>query len=667
MVNDNDRMGADRLPSFDRVRGWARSTREHLPLEHLRGDLKGLRDQLRRFRDRVEPAVSDRFKSSWPAVQAGWRQLTAPSESAVPAPAVADEPRSTVRAYRNAFIGLGVASGLINVLMLTVPIFMLQIYDRVLPSRSLPTLVGLGLLAVAMLAFQGLLDLLRGRLLLRVGRGLNERLSGRVFEAVMRLPLQKHTTGDGLQPIRDLDNVRSFTASVGLVAFLDLPWMPLYVVVCFLFHPWMGISVLVGAILICSLTLVTEKTARAPSQATAAIAASRHVLAESARRNAAVIHALGMRGRMTALWTDVNERYLATHQSASDLVTAFGSLSRVLRMAVQCAVLAVGAYLVINQEATAGIMLAATILSARALAPVELAIANWKSFVTARQSWRHLADVFAAVPPVKPQIELPLPARNLRLVSVTVVPPAAAAAALHDVSFSLAAGQVLGVIGPSGSGKSALARALVGIWRPVRGTLRLDAATLDQWNADARGRFIGYLPQEIDLFDGTVAQNIARFDPKADPTRLITAAIAAGVHEIILRLPQGYESHVGEGGSLLSGGQRQRIALARALYGDPFLMVLDEPNSNLDTAGEQALTRAIQSIRARRGVAIVIAHRPNIVAVADQLLVLNEGRMQAFGPRENVLAQLRPTPPAQPAAQPTEAHAVTAASRRKAR
>jgi ATP-binding cassette subfamily C protein len=308
---------------------------------------------------------------------------------------------------------------------------------------------------------------------------------------------------------------------------------------------------------------------------------------------------------------------------------------------MQSAVLAIGAYLVINQQATAGIMLAATILSARALAPVELAIGNWKGFLAARQSWRHLGEVLAAVPLLERQIELPLPTRNLRVISVTVVPPGAGAAALHEVSFSLVAGNVLGVIGPSGSGKSSLARAIVGVWKSARGTIRLDAATLDQWNPDAIGRFIGYLPQEIDLFEGTVAQNISRFEPDVDPTRLIAAATAAGIHDVILRLPRGYKTEVGEDGALLSGGQRQRIALARALYGDPFLVVLDEPNSNLDTPGEQALTRAIHGIRARHGIAIVIAHRPNIVAAADQLLVLNEGRVQAFGPRDQILQQLQ--------------------------
>jgi PrtD family type I secretion system ABC transporter len=379
---------------------------------------------------------------------------------------------------------------------------------------------------------------------------------------------------------------------------------------------------------------------RGPSRASVALAASRHALAEAARRNAGLLHALGMRQRIGRVWSKANETYLHQQQIVSDMVGEFGSLSRVLRIVMQSAVLGVGAYLVINQQTTAGVMLAATILSARALAPVELAIANWKSFVTARQSWRRLSEILAAVPNEVDRISLPNPARNLRVTAVTLVPPGMGAAALHEVSFTINAGSALGVIGPSGSGKSSLARALVGIWKPVRGAIRFDGATLDQWSPDVLGSFIGYLPQEVDLFDGTVADNISRFESEADPSKLIAAAIAADVHNVILRLPQGYKTQVGESGVMLSGGQRQRIAFARALYGDPFLVVLDEPSSNLDAVGEQALTRAIRAVRARGGIAIIIAHRPSAVAAVDHILVLNEGRVQAFGARDEILHQV---------------------------
>ena len=592
------------------------------------------------------------------SLSAGWQRLLTVRTIRPDAVLPRGELRAAIADYRSALIGIAVASGLINLLSLTGPIFMLQVYDRVLPSRSVPTLLGLALLALVLFGFQGLLDMLRGRILVRIGRALDQKLSPRVFDIVTRLPLRSRPAGDGLQSMRDLDNVRSFMSSAGLTAFFDLPWMPLYVAVCFLFHPWMGFTVLIGAVVICSLALLTEAVTRGPSQASVALAASRRALAEAARRNAALLQALGMRHRIGRLWAKANDDYLQKQQTTYDMVGELGGLSRVLRVILQSGVLGVGAYLVISQEATAGVMLAATILSARALAPAELAIANWKPFITARQSFGRLSETLAALPPEQDEMSLPDPMRNLRVTSITLVPPGMGAAALHEVSFTLAAGSALGVIGPSGSGKTSLARALVGVWRPVRGAIRLDGATLDQWSQDVLGRFIGYLPQEVELFDGTVAENIARFEPEADPTKLIAAATAAGVHDVILRLPQGYKTQVGEGGAALSGGQRQRIALARALYGDPFLVVLDEPNSNLDALGEEALTRAIRAVRARAGIAVVIAHRPSAVAAVDHILVLNEGRVQAFGARDRILQQLRQPAPA-PAAVAAEAQAAS--------
>src|SRR5262245_30030851 len=336
---------------------------------------------------------------------------------------MAGELRAAICAFHGALVGVGIATGLVNLLSLTGPLFMLQVYDRVLPSRSVPTLVGLALLVLVLFAFQGLLDLLRGRILLRIGRGLDERLAPRVFELVMRTPLlPARPGGDALQPIRDLDSIRSFISSMGLTAFFDLPWMPLYVAVCFLFHPAMGLTVVLGALLITSLTLITDLLTRGPSRAAVALAAPRHKLAEAARRNAALVQALGMRRRITAQWLETSDGYLASQQAANDMVTGLGSLSRVLRVIMQSLVLGVGAYLVINQEATAGVMLAATILAARALAPVDLAIANWKSFVTARQSWARLAQALIAVPAEEEWIGLPAPSRSLRLTAVTMVP-----------------------------------------------------------------------------------------------------------------------------------------------------------------------------------------------------------------------------------------------------
>jgi PrtD family type I secretion system ABC transporter len=386
------------------------------------------------------------------------------------------------------------------------------------------------------------------------------------------------------------------------------------------------------------------------------ISASRREIAETMRRNADAVHALGMRQRMTKRWVSRDAAFLDGQEYGADIAAGFGSLSRMLRTALQSGVLALGAYLVINQETTAGVMLAATILSMRALAPVELVIINWKAFVNARQSWRRLSDLLTSLPARETPIPLPRPARELRLANVSVIPPGAATAAVHDVSFTIHAGGALGLIGPSASGKSSLARALVGVWKPARGVIRLDGATPEQWDSDVLGRFVGFLPQEVELFAGTVAQNITRFAAEIDAGALMAAAVAADVHDIILRLPNGYETQVGEGGALLSGGQRQRIALARALYGDPFLVVLDEPNSNLDAEGERALTKAILNVRLRRGIVVVIAHRSSVLSVVDSLMVLNEGRVQACGPRNEILPQVVTPPPAPiSVAEPTKA------------
>jgi ATP-binding cassette subfamily C protein len=376
---------------------------------------------------------------------------------------------------------------------------------------------------------------------------------------------------------------------------------------------------------------------RNPTQQLTALANARLQLAEAARRNGGLLHALGMAQRMAARWAAQNSHYLRRQQAITDLSSGFGSASRIARLMLQSGVLALGGYLVVQQEASAGVIIAATILTSRALAPIELAIANWRSIIAARQSWRSLAQALAEAPAETEHTVLPPPRQTLRVTSLSVAPPNSATPALHEASFALSAGTALGVIGPSGSGKSSLARALVGIWKPARGVIRIDDATPDQWASDALGRHIGYLPQEVELFAGTVAQNIARFEPNPDPALLIAAAKTAGVHELILRLPDGYETEVGDAGGRLSGGQRQRVALARALYRDPFLVILDEPNSNLDARGEQALTHAIASIRTRGGIAIVIAHRPSAIRAVDHVMILNEGRVQAFGPRDTIL------------------------------
>jgi ATP-binding cassette subfamily C protein PrsD len=543
-------------------------------------------------------------------------------------------------ACRGAFISIGLMAGMSNILMLTGAFFMLEIYDRVLPSRSIPTLVGLVILAGGLYTAQGLLDLIRGRILVRIGGRLDEALSGRVYETIVRLPLKVGNRNDGLQPLRDLDSIRSFLSGAGPNALFDLPWLPVYLVICFLFHPYIGLAALLGAIILGIITMMTETMTRDPTRAATNFAMARQSLAEASRRNAEVLTAMGMTGRIAALWSDANTKYLASQRRASDVAGGFGSASKVLRMMLQSGVLAVGAYLVIYQLATAGIIIAGSILSARALAPVDLAIANWRGFVSARQGWKRLTDLLALLPSQTAPMALRPPAHSVVVESVAVMPPGSEKVVVQDASLSLQAGNGLGIIGPSGSGKSSLARMLVGVWRPVRGRIRLDGAALDQWSSDSLGKHIGYLPQDVELLAGTVAQNIGRFLVPQDAKAVIAAANAAGVHDMIVGLPDGYETQVGENGTALSAGQAQRVALARALYGDPFLVVLDEPNSNLDAEGDEALSRAIMSVRARGGIVVVVAHRPSAIAGVDLLMMMNQGRVQAFGPKDEVLSRV---------------------------
>jgi ATP-binding cassette subfamily C protein len=557
---------------------------------------------------------------------------------------------AALRSCRGAFLAIGLVSGMSNVLMLTGAMFMLEIYDRVLPSRSVPTLIGIAILAGGLYVAQGLIDLIRGRLLVRIGSALDEAVSGRVFDTILRLPMKVARVSDGLQPLRDLDSVRSFLSGLGPIALFDLPWLPFYIGICYLLHPWLGYTALGGAIILAALTLLTEVLTRRPTKAAASFAASRSELAQAGHRNAEAIVAMGMVGRMVRRWAEANRHYMAGQWSASDVVGGLGAVSKVLRLVLQSAMLGVGAFLVIHQEATAGIIIAGSILAARALAPVDLAIANWKAFATCRQSWQRLNKLLALLPPQQMPMLLPAPRERLTVESASATPPGSSKLVLQDISFKLERGSGLGVIGPTGSGKSSLARLLVGVWQPARGKVRLDGCTFDQWSSEVLGVHIGYLPQDVELLSGTVAQNIARFEPDADPQAIVAAAKAAGVHELIIELGEGYETHVGERGETLSAGQAQRIALARALYRDPFLIVLDEPNSNLDAAGDEALTRAILGIRARGGIVVVIAHRPSAIAGVDLLLVLKQGRLQAFGPKDEILSKVlqRDTPAPRP-------------------
>ncbi|GAB4066242.1 type I secretion system permease/ATPase [Ancylobacter sonchi] len=545
-----------------------------------------------------------------------------------------------MRACRSAFIGIGLMTGVINILYLTGSIFMLEVYDRVLPSRSIPTLVAISILAAGLYGFQVALDIVRLRILSRIGLALDEGIGARVYGAVVRAPLRLVPSGDGLQPMRDLDQLRGFLSGLGPTALFDIPWMPLYLAICFLFHPLIGVTALIGCLILIGFTVLTETLTRHPVRQAMIEMTQRNALSEVGRRNAEVLAAMAMTERFGAVWAAANRRYTREQQRAADIGNGLGSLSKGLRLALQSAVLAVGAVLVIRGEASAGIMIAASILSARTLAPVELAIAHWKGFVAARQGWKRLGDLLKAFPADGEPIALPRPHKALAVETISVAPPGSRKLVVQEVGFSLEAGQCLGIVGPSGSGKSSLVRALVGVWQPARGKVRLDGAAFEQWRSEELGAAIGYLPQDVELFAGTVAQNIARFHPSPDPAAIIAAAEAAGVHQLVLRLAEGYETPIGENGTALSAGQRQRIALARALFGAPFLVVLDEPNSNLDADGEVALNQAVAGVRARGGIVVIVAHRHSALASIDRLLVLHEGRVRAFGPKEQVLRKL---------------------------
>ncbi|QEL24747.1 type I secretion system permease/ATPase [Bosea sp. F3-2] len=550
------------------------------------------------------------------------------------------ELRSALRGCGRVMLAIGVITATLNVLYLTSSMFMLEVYDRVVPSRSVPTLVSLALLALGLFALHCLLDVIRMRVLIDVGGWVDRALSDRVYDMVARLPLRTRVGGDGLQPLRDLEQLRSYLSGLGPTALFDLPWMPFYLGLCYLFHPLIGLTALAGSIVLVVLTILTDVLTRSPVQQATRESASRNALIEASRRNAEVLEAMGMRPRVATLWAGTNARYLGSQQRAAAIAGTLGSISRVLRLVLQSAVLAVGAYLVINQEATSGIIIAGSILTSRALAPVELAIAHWKNLVAARQGWHRLRKLAMQLPPPSLPTALPVPRKHLTVETVSVALPGDQRVVVQDVSFVLKSGQGLGVVGPSASGKSSLVRAIAGAWAPVRGKVRLDGAALDQWTADARGRHVGYLPQDVELFAGTVAQNISRFEEKPDDSAIVAAAEAAGVHALALRLPDGYDTQIGEGGAALSAGQRQRIALARALYRDPFVVILDEPNSNLDAEGDQALTHAIMGVRARGGIVVVVAHRTSALAGVDQVLVMVDGHAQALGPKDQILRQV---------------------------
>lgn len=538
-------------------------------------------------------------------------------------------------------IGIAAFSGVVNVLMLSGSLYMLQVYDRVIPSRSVATLAGLSVMVLSAYLMQGYFDALRARMLGRVATLFDAGLQEQIHIALATLPLRGAKPMLMQQPLRDLDQIRTFMSGMGPTAFLDMPWIPIFLIALFLFHPLIGLTALAGTVAIVGMTLLSERLSRGAAKAATDLSAQRQVLADTTQRNAEVIRALGMLDRFTARWARTNERYLRENIRAGDIAANLGAGAKVLRYVLQSGMLGLGAWLVVADRASGGVMIASSIMMGRALAPIEVALSTWKQLVAARQGIKRLRDICqATAPPAAPPVELPRPSRELVVQNLSVGAPGTDRPIVTNVSFALSAGMGLALLGASASGKTSLSRALVGIWPAASGVVRLDGGALDQWRNGDLGRHIGYLPQDVALFDGTVAENICRFDDAAASESILKAAGIAGVHDMILRLPEGYSTRVGTGGMSLSAGQRQRIGLARAVFGDPFLVVLDEPNANLDTDGEQALTHAIQLLRAARSIVIVISHRPSALAALDMALVLYEGKAIAFGRRDEVFARV---------------------------
>jgi PrtD family type I secretion system ABC transporter len=532
-------------------------------------------------------------------------------------------------------------SGIINVLALTGSFYMLQIYDRALTSGSIPTLAALSVLVIGLYLFQGVFDVIRSQLLVRIGARFDRMLAPIAHRVSVDMPRFGFSTGEALERGRDVDTIRSFMGSQGPMALFDLPWVPVYILFVYFLHPLLGAVTLGGAVVLTLLTIWTEIKSRKIATAAQQAHLARNAIADSNARNADIIKAMGFASRAVARFNQANQENLTLQTRASDVVGTFGAFSRILRMLLQSSLLGLGAYLTIDGQMSAGAIIAVSVASARALAPIDLAIGNWKGVVAARQSFKRLRETMVALSTVEKPLDLPAPSRSFKVDKITVAAPASGRVLLTEIGFELKAGQALGVIGPSGGGKTTLVRALTGIWPTLRGAIRLDDAELTQWDDDKIGQYIGYLPQDVALLDGTIIENITRLAPERDARAIVAATKAAGVHEMIVRMPDGYDTQLGPMGTSLSAGQRQRIGLARALYGDPFIVIMDEPNAFLDAEGEQALNLAIKHIRARGGIAVIVAHRPSILAEVDMVAVIQNGRLAAFGPKEEVVAGQR--------------------------
>ena len=541
--------------------------------------------------------------------------------------------------FRRAFITVGSFSFFINLLMLTPAIYMLQIYDRALGSRNMTTLVMLTLITLGLFGLMSVLEWIRSMVLVRVGARLDLDVNSRVFDATFERNL-RNAGQNPAQALNDLASMRQTLTGAGLIALTDAPWIPIYVLVIFILHVQLGVFALIGVLLLVVLAVVNERVSAGPLGEAQKLAMAANAQANNNLRNAEVIEAMGMLPAIRSRWFKLHQKFLVQQALASDRAGVLNAITRFVRISMQSLALGYGALLAIEGEITAGMMIAGSIIIGRALAPVEALIANWKQLVSARAAYRRLAELLQVYPARVAGMPLPRPEGVVLVENAATAAPGSRVLILKNVSFSLKAGEVVAVIGPSASGKSTLARLLVGVWPPLAGSVRLDGAEGFKWNKDELGRHLGYLPQDIELFDGTVAENIARFGD-IDSDRVLAAAQAAGVHELVLMLPMGYDTPLGDAGSALSGGQKQRIGLARALYGDPALIVLDEPNSNLDDQGEAALAETLRRLKAEKRTVVIITHRMSTLAVADSILVLHEGTVKLHGPRDQVLAALR--------------------------
>ena len=549
------------------------------------------------------------------------------------------ELQQALAAVRGSLMSVAAFSGFVNLLMLSPALYMLQVYDRVLGSRNETTLVVLSLLVVGLYLFMTALESVRTWVLVRVGARLDAALNARVFNAAFERNLRRPGSNTAL-PVHDLNTVRQALTGAGLLAAFDAPWLPVYLIAIFVMAPELGWFSVGGALLLVALTVLHERVAKPRLDEAQKYSLMSQQALTNHLRNAEVIEAMGMLGGIRNRWFGLHRRQIELQAQASDRATLFGGATKFVRVVMQSLVLGFGALLVLEGRMTAGMMIAASILVGRALAPVEQLVANWKQIVAGRQAYARLRELLELHPPRVSGLALPRPLGRLTVETASAAAPGSQRLILRGLNFTVEPGEIVAVIGPSASGKSSLARLLVGVWPPIAGQVRLDGASVYQWDKDELGPWVGYLPQDIELFEGTVAENIARFGD-VDAEKVVEAAQRADMHEQILRLPLGYDTPLGSDGSNLSGGQRQRIGLARALYGDPALIVLDEPNSNLDDNGEKALVATLVDLKARGRTVVLVTHRQSTLAAADKLLVMGEGTAVAYGPRDEVLAALQ--------------------------